>query len=177
MRDAEIAKYAVAYQNEIYRMSDGLRFALQKALESVEKGSYLDIGAGRGESLALAGLMGFAPTRGTEVVPYLLSDSITYAEAHALPFKDGEFDVVSCLDVLEHLDPPDTIPALREMRRVAKRAVIVSAADYSAVWAGVELHVNRREYGGWRALVTEHIGRPKIEMATGSSLLWVIDGL
>ena len=90
------------------------------------------------------------------------------------PFKDGAFDVVSCLDVLEHLDPPDTVAALKELRRVARRAVVVSAADYSAVWGGVELHVNARPYDEWRALVGAHIGQPVTEMHTGQSLLWVV---
>lgn len=174
MRSAEIAKYATAYRNDIYRMTDCLKASLERVLAPMQRGSYLDIGTGRGESLNLATGMGFGPVRGTEVVEYLLSDRVEYAEVHDLPFKTGQFDVVSCLDVLEHLDPPDTVDALHEIRRVAKRAVVVSAADYSAVWAGVELHVNAKPYDEWRRLVTEHIGHPVLEMSTGQSQLWVV---
>jgi len=36
----------------------------------------------------------------------------------ALPFEDGRFDRVLCLDVLEHLPLDDQLPALRELHRV-----------------------------------------------------------
>ena len=41
-----------------------------------------------------------------------------------LPFKDNEFDVVTALDVLEHLDNPHG--ALQELMRVARKSVLVS---------------------------------------------------
>jgi SAM-dependent methyltransferase len=43
-----------------------------------------------------------------------------------LPFPDDAFDVVGCFEVLEHL--PGDLPrqALREMARVARRAVVLS---------------------------------------------------
>jgi len=42
----------------------------------------------------------------------------------ALPFADDGFDVVGCFEVLEHL--PDPAAALRELARVARRAVVLS---------------------------------------------------
>ena len=41
-----------------------------------------------------------------------------------LPFKDGQFDIVTALDVLEHLNNPHG--ALKELCRIARRAVFVS---------------------------------------------------
>jgi len=41
-----------------------------------------------------------------------------------LPFSDGQFDVVTLLEVLEHI--PDTAAALREVLRVARRFVILT---------------------------------------------------
>jgi len=41
-----------------------------------------------------------------------------------LPFNDDEFDIVTALDVLEHLDNPHEI--LYELYRVAKKAVFIS---------------------------------------------------
>jgi len=40
------------------------------------------------------------------------------ANVYGLPFKDGEFDVVLCVAILEHLEEP--IKAISEMRRVLK---------------------------------------------------------
>jgi 2-polyprenyl-3-methyl-5-hydroxy-6-metoxy-1,4-benzoquinol methylase len=45
-------------------------------------------------------------------------------EAADLPFADGEFDLVSAIEVLEHL--PDPVLTLAEMTRCAQRHVLVS---------------------------------------------------
>lgn len=153
-RQSEIAKYLEAYCLSSYRMGDARRDLARQTLRSLPvRGSLLDVGTGRGELLDDASGLGFDPVRGTEVVPYLLSERVTYAEAHALPHDAGAFDVVTCLDVLEHLDPGDTVRALEELSRVAARAVVVTAADYSHVVEGVELHVNARPLDEWDALV------------------------
>jgi SAM-dependent methyltransferase len=47
-----------------------------------------------------------------------------HADAHALPFPDGHFDVVVAAEVLEHL--PDPVLGLREMARVGRRHLVLS---------------------------------------------------
>jgi ubiquinone/menaquinone biosynthesis C-methylase UbiE len=47
-----------------------------------------------------------------------------HANAHALPFEDGRFDVVVAAEVLEHL--PDPVRGLREMARVGRRHLVLS---------------------------------------------------
>jgi len=50
-----------------------------------------------------------------------------------LPFGDNEFDVVTCIDTLEHVQPSDRGRVISEIRRVAKRLVVV-AAPYDTPW-------------------------------------------
>lgn len=53
--------------------------------------------------------------------------SATYVRStvEALPFRPGSFDVVVSLDMMEHLPGRLRRPAIQEMTRVARRAVIV----------------------------------------------------
>lgn len=53
-------------------------------------------------------------------------DAAVCANALALPFRDRSIDVVMCSQVLHHFDDAAADRLLREMNRVARRAVIVS---------------------------------------------------
>lgn len=48
------------------------------------------------------------------------------ASALSLPFADGSWDAVTCIDVLEHLAPEDRARAVQEAVRVARRLVIIA---------------------------------------------------
>ena len=48
------------------------------------------------------------------------------ADALHLPFADDAVDVVACSFFLHHLDRPDVIDALREMRRVSRGRVLIN---------------------------------------------------
>jgi len=103
--------------------------------------------------LVEAAKLGFEPVVGTEIVKALLSDAVKYAEVHALPFEDKSFDVVTLFDVIEHLIPGDDELACREMARVARRHIILTANNKrSRNKAGDELHINRRPYAEWDVL-------------------------
>lgn len=158
-RDGEIGLYQQAYQDPSYRMGERRKLAAKIVLSQLPKGTLLDVGTGRGETLALADAAGHT-AQGTEVVESLLSDRVTYAEAHALPFKDGEFDHVTCWDVLEHLAPEDVEAALAELYRVARRSVTVSASELPdcAFVGGIDLHPSKRPAGEWLALMRKHWG-------------------
>ncbi len=66
----------------------------------------------------------FGSTNQRNGSPGVFRPGVTYVEASAesLPFADGEFDVVWCTQVLEHV--PDPIKAAAELCRVAKRGFI-----------------------------------------------------
>ncbi len=56
------------------------------------------------------------------------------AGARRLPFADRSFDVAACSLFLHHLEPDDAVLVLGEMRRVARRGVIVN--DLVRSWVG-----------------------------------------
>jgi SAM-dependent methyltransferase len=56
---------------------------------------------------------------------------IVRADALALPFADGAFDVALCTLTLHHFPNGDAVRLLRELARVARRLVLVSDLERS----------------------------------------------
>lgn len=98
----------------------------------------LDAGCGAG------GNMEFMDEYGTvvgidisqEMVEYcrMIGLKVSHGSVDNMPFQDADFDVVLCLDVLEHL--PDEQPVLEELKRVVKPGgiLIFSVPAFSWLW-------------------------------------------
>jgi SAM-dependent methyltransferase len=101
---------------------------LRAVLHELEPHTLLDAGCGEGELLR----RGVLPPGLSPVCLDLRHESILAnasprrirASVLQLPFPDSSFDVVTCLEVLEHLDRP--ADAVRDLARVARKALIVS---------------------------------------------------
>jgi ubiquinone/menaquinone biosynthesis C-methylase UbiE len=51
---------------------------------------------------------------------------LAIADGRGLPYPDGAFDVAHASLVVHHLDPSDAVAFLRELRRVARRGIVVN---------------------------------------------------
>jgi ubiquinone/menaquinone biosynthesis C-methylase UbiE len=173
-RESEIALYAKAYAFEHYRMGKRRRASVLEFVIALQpRGSLLDVGTGRGETMQFARGVGHYPVLGTEVVRALLGEDVTYAEAHALPFASASFDHVTCFDVLEHLTEPDLVPALSELHRVARVSVTASASETSSFLNGVELHISKRSASQWEAMIRSVWGNDAVRCGhAGASPCW-----
>jgi SAM-dependent methyltransferase len=112
----------------------------------------LDVGCGTGANLQM--LAEFGAAEGVDVSPEALEfcrarglAKVKQGAAENLPFADASFDLVTGLDVVEHLD--DDIAGLREMQRVLRpggRAVLFVPA-FMFLW-GVQDDISnhRRRY-------------------------------
>ncbi len=97
----------------------------------------LDVGCGDGRLLAAAAEAGLTVS-GLEVTrqPLALAEravpeaDLRIGDAHELPFDDGAFDLVTFVQVLEHLTNP--VVALREAARVAAPGGAVRASVWGA---------------------------------------------
>ena len=56
---------------------------------------------------------------------FCLEQDFIQAEGTRLPFRSESFDVVSALDVLEHIPPPSRADFLKELRRVSRDNIVV----------------------------------------------------
>jgi len=96
--------------------------------------SVLDVGCGDGifanyllESLPQ--LTSVHATDWSEAALMHVKTKKTKASIDSLPFADREFDLVSCLEVIEHLQVRTYQPGLSEICRVSKRYVLLSVPN------------------------------------------------
>lgn len=155
-RQNEINRYHQAYKHPRYQMGAKRQKHSRKVLQDLPNGSLLDVGAGRGEGIRIAVESGHDPVVGVEPVEYLAGGPVIVGVATQLPFNDNDFDTVMCLDVLEHLVEEDIKPALREMKRVAKNYVFLTASENPHYFRGVgDLHISRRPIAEWEDIFDE----------------------
>jgi len=114
--------------------------------------SILDVGCGTGANLEM--LSEFGEAEGVDISGEALTfcrerglENVKQGEAEALPFEDSSFDLVTGLDVVEHLD--DDHAGLKEMRRVLRPGghVLVFVPAFMFLW-GVQDDIShhRRRY-------------------------------
>jgi SAM-dependent methyltransferase len=53
-------------------------------------------------------------------------DELVLASADALPFPDNYVDTLLCIEVLEHLEKPAAIRALRDFERIAAKRIVIT---------------------------------------------------
>lgn len=114
--------------------------------------SILDVGCGTGANLEM--LSEFGDSAGVDISVEALSfcrerglENVKQGAAESLPFDDGSFDLVTGLDVVEHLD--DDLAGLKEMRRILRSGghALVFVPAFMFLW-GVQDDIShhRRRY-------------------------------
>lgn len=116
----------------VRRLIDRFYGGLIEAVEPLEFTSLLDAGCGEGETLARLGSALPPKAAAVDVSPEAVEFTakrfpaveVSRHTINALPFAAGSFDLVLCLEVLEHV--PNPAPALAELARVADGHVVIS---------------------------------------------------
>src|SRR5437899_10468852 len=118
----------------VQRICDQLR------LEGKTEPRILDIGCGTGGNLEM--LAKFGEAEGLDISREALDfcrarglSNVREAAAETLPHEDESFDLVTWVDVVEHLD--DDVAGLREMRRLlclGRRCLLVVLAFMFFLW-------------------------------------------
>jgi len=111
--------------------------AVERLIADLPSPTVLDVGTGSGDFVARLSrrraIRLIASDLRAEVLAIAarnladISDvSLLQADARALPLGDDEVDVVHASLLLHHLDPREAVTALGEMRRVARRGVVIN---------------------------------------------------
>ena len=151
--------YPILYQvEESHWWYLGRRRIIQSLVERICKTlnnpnpRILDVGCGTGANLKM--LAGLGRAEGVDISPQAVDfcrerglDSVKLGAIEELPYENDSFDVVTALDVVEHLD--DDVAGLREMRRVLRRdgRLLLFVPAFMVLW-GVQDDVSnhRRRY-------------------------------
>jgi hypothetical protein len=121
-------------QHQRYRM---VADAIERLREGSDPLRILDVGEGM--------ILNFLPEDQITVLDR--SDSkeasgFVRGDATALPFEDESFDYVASVDVYEHIEPTSRERHLSELRRVARKGVLLAAPFDSDVVRGAERVAN-----------------------------------
>jgi SAM-dependent methyltransferase len=152
--------YSIMYEvEETHWWFVGRRRIISSFVERIfdhlkEKGRprILDVGCGTGANLEM--LAPFGAAEGVDVSADALMfcrarglENVKQGEAERLPYEDNSFDLVTALDVVEHLD--DDLAGLREMRRVLRPGsyALIFVPAFMFLW-GVQDDIShhRRRY-------------------------------
>jgi ubiquinone/menaquinone biosynthesis C-methylase UbiE len=133
---------------------------LDECFKTLQPGArILDVGCGTGEYIHRANDLGFsaggiepAEAMRKAAIERNPGSTILDGTATALPFPDGTFDLVICIEVLRYLHRADNRQALREMHRVLKPGGIMFLTMVNRyALDGFYLHYHARKlFGGKR---------------------------
>lgn len=139
------------------------------------KAKILDVGCGTGGNLEM--LEKFGAAEGVDVsddaLEFCQSKGLTVHKglAEAMPFEDETFDVVTALDVVEHLD--DDVAGLKEMHRVLKKdgKTLIFVPAFMWLW-GVQDDVSNHRIRYTKKQIVERLEKAgfEIERATYANI-------
>lgn len=143
---APVPEYASAKYEHLDRWISYYR-QIQEVL-SLRPERLLEIGKGSGLVSTVLKSRGLTVTS-LDIDPAVKPDVV--GSVLALPFEDKAFDATLCAEVLEHL-PFDEFPkALGEIRRVTRRAVVLSLPNWGwTFWLGFKLPLLPRINVFWK---------------------------
>ncbi len=109
----------------------------------------LDVGCARGylvEALRELGVDAHGSDVSAFAVEHAAPGALGYVRlgdlAHGLPYADGEFDLVSALEILEHLEPDDVAGALTELARVCGGVLYATVPSFGPNASGPDGHLD-----------------------------------
>ena len=188
MCDYEYTKYKT--RNPIVqRMIQRFYNEIKRIMEKLEYTSLLDAGCGDGE--ALVRLQHILPRETTgididvkqiDIAKSKISDvKFEVRDLMKLPYLDDSFDLVICLEVLEHVANPESI--LSEIARVSAKHLIISVPNEPYFMLGNLLrgknisrlgddaqHINHWSHKSFKEYLSRHVD----VISEGSSFPWLI---
>jgi SAM-dependent methyltransferase len=152
-----------------------LQEIIDKSKIKNQKSKILDVGCGTGANLEM--LAQFGESEGVDVsddaLEFCRSKGLKVHKglAEKLPFEDESFEIVTALDVVEHLD--DDVAGLKEMHRVLKKdgRTLIFVPAFMWLW-GVQDDISNHRIRYTKKQIVERLQKAgfEIERATYANL-------
>ncbi|MBP1928314.1 2-polyprenyl-3-methyl-5-hydroxy-6-metoxy-1,4-benzoquinol methylase [Methanolinea mesophila] len=105
-----------------------------RELEELNPDTVLDVGCGTGYVTDIIGGALNVSVIGCDlererllIAKTRFNQQVIMADITRLPFRDGSFDAIVAMEILEHLQHPDA--ALTEMKRVARKNIVITVPN------------------------------------------------
>lgn len=142
----------------IYYLPFTYWWLIKKNIEKFKVNTILELGCGQGAFGDLINSKGKYKITGVDIFkPYLkvCKDTGKYEKViksdltKKLPFKNKSFDVVVCLQTIEHLNKKSGMLLLEEMGRIASEAIIVSMPNGECLQEEYDSNKYQRHLSKW----------------------------
>ncbi len=156
-------------------LEEFMRQIIQNPKSKTQNPRILDVGCGTGANLEM--LANFGEAEGVDVSDEALEFcrlknlKATKGLAEKLPFADESFDVVTALDVVEHLD--DDIAGLKEMHRVLKSGgrTLIFVPAFMWLW-GVQDDISNHRIRYTKKQIVERLQKSGFEIERATYANW-----
>ena len=169
--EKEIKKYNYLFENNnLYNANKNHpRYAIaEKFLKRCGKVKLVaDIGCGRCiffDMLQEKGLQVFGLEPSTVIVNSKKSPFVIQGTCDNIPFANNLFDVVFCLDVLEHIPGILISDSLKELHRISNNYLIISAASHEDIVENLKVHITIKLYPEWEKIISKYFKIVSSEM-------------
>lgn len=169
--EKEVKKYDYLFENnDLYNANKNHpRYAMaEKFLKKCGRVKLVaDIGCGRCiflEKLQKKGLQVFGLDPSKVIINSKKSPFVIYGTCDNTPFADNLFDVVFCLDVIEHIPGILISDSLKELRRISNKYLIISAASHEDIVENIKVHISIKSYREWEKIISKYFKIVSSEM-------------
>lgn len=149
-----VNKEAKHWSKELLGTDKYRLWQVKQIIKRLNGNSFVDIGCGDGDLIkTISDLSYLKKIKGTDLSKIRLQNTrkkiknkngieLIKTDIYNTPFKNQEFDIVACLEVIEHVK--NIKKALRELQRIAKKYVVISVPYKEEIIQEICVHCGKQ---------------------------------